>query len=52
MPQLYAARVQPHLPGYKLDLGGVLLFMVILKPDLIPKLPVLSQKPRECALPD
>lgn len=25
MPQLYAARVQPHLPGYKLCLGSVFI---------------------------
>lgn len=50
MPQLYAARVQPHLPGYKLCLGSVFYFE--LRCYSILKFPVFPQKPWECPLPD
>ena len=50
MPQLYAARVQPHLPGYKLCLG--IVFYLELRGYSILKFLVFPQKPRECALPD
>ena len=55
MPQPYAARVQPHLPGYKLYPGGILSFVRTLCRTLlclIFQFLILSQKPWKCSLPD